>query len=111
MSAKYNAAQRSTAQQSTAQRSAAKHSTAQRSAAQHSTAQRSAGQHSTAQHSSAQHSSAPHEYLVSDPGHTCHLYYHTLFKRLISKPINCAHAFLRVSIIAERELTFRKIPS
>ena len=68
--------QHSAAQYSKAQHSAAQQSTAQHSAAQHSTAQHSAAQGSTAQHSSAQHSSAPHEYLVYDPGHTCHLYIH-----------------------------------
>ena len=39
------------------------------------------------------------------------VYYHTLFKGLISEAINLMRVFSRVSIIAERELTFRKRPS
>ena len=55
--------------------SSAQHSAAR--AVHHSIAQLSTTQHSTTHRSTAQLSVAQHQYLVYDPGHTCHLYMHT----------------------------------
>ena len=79
--------------------------------------------HEVARNRAAFHKSKPGSLelvnpLVSTPGRGftskyiyIYIYYHTLFKRLISEPINSIRAFSRVSIIAERQLTFRKRPS